>query len=496
MTALEVSDPVEDGQEHPVVEPSFKKGDTPCVQSLSSGVESSHGGSIYNALRATSSTGDGAASEDQTGNNTLERVDTRMAANIAMFHSASSNRVQSRPGGGSAPDPPRCNTDEISRPPRVRLMADKLRLASTGEVTAWSLPNGLSDFHEEERSSPADSPNNAEHSSAIVAVSSPKWPENIKSPVSPALPRYPPPARSPTPPGLPTFGTEEARSYDFRIGAQHPIPDRNVSLLRRLLQRASPSPSPPHEDRQPRTRVFAEDGTAILGSFPQRQSGHGTNALRKADDHPFHQGNSPLAQSDGTSAGANDAASEVSGHIDADPSPDSAADEATLRWLCASAPNAPVPQLPAVPSGTPNSILLSPGSPGKRADSYHTCVSRIQESNAASRIVRQGNSILPYLAPTQSDVPINSQETNNSETNSHDSDPPRFWELLMKRAKSFFCSCCRSEDVSKALNPSEVTNQSPMNTATQDTYLTARDQVSNESQQRRSTTTIHINLRP
>ncbi|KAL4921741.1 hypothetical protein BDW62DRAFT_115931 [Aspergillus aurantiobrunneus] len=492
-------DRFEDDQGWPDTKPTVKKDELPCVRPVSSGLESNNGDSIYEALRATSN-GD-EASGAQNGDNTLERVDARMAANLAMFYSASSTRVHGLPCGGSTPNPPECDTDEIDRPPRTHLLADKLRIASTGEVTAWSLPEGLPAFQEEQQPSPVDRPNNSEDDSMNLASPSPRWLLNIESPVNPAHPEYPPPVRLPTPPGLPSFGSEEARSYDFRIRAPHPIPNRTESLLRRLFQRRSPSPPQPQANRQQRTRrVFAEDGTAVLGSFPQRQSGHGTNASRKIDDHPFHQGNLPLAQSDGANVGGYDAVSQAPGRTEVSPSPDSYTDgEATLAWLNGAIQNIPASQSPAPPGNTLDSTLLNPGTPNKRADSYQTCVSRLPGSNAPLGIVRQARSMLPEsfsLVTTQSAVPSNPQNTNTAGGDRYDTDPPDLWKLVMKRAKSILCCCCGSEDASDYLNPSGALNPSTTNTTTQDTYVTARDQPSNESQQPQPTAAIDIHPAP
>ncbi|KAL4999708.1 hypothetical protein BDV10DRAFT_184096 [Aspergillus recurvatus] len=475
------SEPTEEDQRYPLAELFPPKYDSPCARSVSTILESSTAGSIYDALRATTDNDSETVTGDQSDGSPLERVDTRMAASVATFHSVS--RTKGRQFGGSAPDPPVCSSDEISRPPRAHLVADKLRTAGE-EVKGWSLPDHLSDFHEDSESSPTNGPSVTPHSAD--AAPPPKWPGNIESPVSPTLPEYPPPVRAPTPPGLPTFGSEEARTYDFRIGAQHPVPNRSESLLRRLFQRVPPTPAPSLADRPPRPRVFAEDGTAVLGSFPQRQSGHGTNILKGTDSHPFHQGNLPLAQCDGAGAGQNDAVHERPAPTDASPSDDySTEDEANLRWL-ENMIRSQAPESSAPPSVMPNLALQNQGSPTKRVESYQTCVSRVPESTW--RFIRQGLSNLSeslYLAPTQSQpaARINPQRTDTVQRNDLETEPPDLWKFVKKRAKSTLC-CCRGSEESGQLNPSDAaTTDTTMNTTTQETYVTARGQNSNESQQ-------------
>ncbi|KAL6232570.1 hypothetical protein BDW75DRAFT_18387 [Aspergillus navahoensis] len=481
MAAPDNSEPTEEDQRYPLAELFPPKYDSPSARSVSTILESSPAGSIYDALRATTDNDSETVTGDQIDGSPFEIVDTRMAASVATFHSVS--RKKGRQFGGSAPDPPVCSSCEIIRPPRAHLVADKLRTAGE-EVKGWSLPDHLSDFHEDSESSPTNGPSVAPHSAD--AAPSPKWPGNIESPVSPTLPEYPPPVRAPTPPGLPTFGSEEARTYDFRIGAQHPVPNRSESLLRRLFQRVPPTPAPSLTDRPPRTRVFAEDGTAVLGSFPQRQSGHGTNILKGTDSHPFHQVNLPLAQCDGAGAAQNDAVPEGLAPTDASPSDDySTEDEANLRWL-ENMTRSQAPESLAPPGGIPNLALQNQGSPTKRVESYQTCVSRVPESTW--RFIRQGLSNLSeslYLAPTQSQpaARINPQGTDTAQRNDLEVGPPDLWKLVKKRAKSTLC-CCRGSEESGHLNPSDAaTTDTTMNTTTQETYVTARGQNSNESQQ-------------
>lgn len=130
-----------------------------------------------------------------------------------------------------------------------------------------------------------------------------RWTANLASPVSPVVPRYPPPVRSPTPPGVPSFGTRAAMRYyaqlahaspsddhPSRSAAESPIATSYRAALRRFL---GMSDSPRQGGRAPVAR--APDGTAVLGHFPYRHSGHGLTTSRRLDDHPFHRRTLPEA---------------------------------------------------------------------------------------------------------------------------------------------------------------------------------------------------------
>ncbi|KAL4882021.1 hypothetical protein BJY04DRAFT_217715 [Aspergillus karnatakaensis] len=482
MTTLEDPCLREDDRQTPLKEPPSVQDDPPGQRSLSSSLKSNASRSIYDALRASSSNEEETTtSGDQSCNNVLEMVDNRLAANVAQFYSAADD-APNRTRGGSAPDPSTKQIqDDIDKPPRAHLMADKLRIGSTGEVTAWSLPDRLTDFAQEEQQSSLTGSSYRDNDNAS-APQQPGWPKNIKSPVSPTLPEFPPPVRSPTPPGLPSFGTEEARSYDFRIGARPPDPSHSESLLRRLFQRGV---SPPQGSQQPPPRVYAEDGTAVLGSFPQRQSGHGTSGSKGIDNHPFHQRNLPVAQYDGTSAEA------------IEPSSVASADsywergEATLQWLLSDRARRRSP-----PDSTPSNPALPPlGGSVRRPDSYQTCVSGVQEPNTQGRNVRPGQSTLAdqcFLAPTQSAVPTIAQEgggTGDDATNNKQY--PSLGKQFMEGARYVLCCCRGAEEEPEAPRPNPInttitaTTATTTNTTTQDTYVTARDQTSNEPQQPR-----------
>ncbi|KAJ5730063.1 uncharacterized protein N7483_004571 [Penicillium malachiteum] len=138
----------------------------------------------------------------------------------------------------------------------------------------------------------------------------PSWPaSNIPAAVTPAQPQYPPPERTPTPPGLPSFNTPEAVycSAQFMIGhtassRTRGTPPSNTAnrpssygdAVRRFLGLQPAS----HTEAINNGIVGigrAPDGTIVQGRFPYRQSGHGTNQVRRLQDHPFHQNCRPIA---------------------------------------------------------------------------------------------------------------------------------------------------------------------------------------------------------
>ncbi|GES61694.1 hypothetical protein ATEIFO6365_0011035100 [Aspergillus terreus] len=131
-----------------------------------------------------------------------------------------------------------------------------------------------------------------------------KWTAKLASPVSPVVPRYPPPVRAPTPPGVPSFGTREAMRYYAQLAhaspsddhpsqpaAESPTATSYGAALRRFL---GMSDSPPRQGGRPPV-ARAADGTAVLGHFPYRHSGHGLTTSRRLDDHPFHRRTLPEA---------------------------------------------------------------------------------------------------------------------------------------------------------------------------------------------------------
>lgn len=466
-----VNPPARD-QEDSGAEPALNRDDPKFeLRSVSSVMESSNAGSFYNATRATSNN-DGTT--DHITTDALQPADSRMAVHVAAFLSAS--QTQALASSGPAESPPRRSADQIDRPPPARLMADKLRFASNGEVTGWSMPDHLSEFHEASQSSSAD---DSSKGKGVVASLSSKFPDNVKSPVSPTMPVIPPPVRKPTPPGCPTFGSEEARSFFRRVESPPVTPTRSDSLLRRLFRNASPTRSPPSENRQPRNRLYAADGTAVMGSFPQRQSGHGTNVLKGTDEHPYHQRNLPFAQTDGPSTDANNnVGPELPGPSKiASASSETGSDEATLRWLEGGGD----PSTSAAPAPTP---APSPNNPVRRPDSYQTARSQIPASTAPWRILQQGLSVFEACSPlqTQSAVQTNTQDTTTAQRENQQEKAP-VWETFLERTRSTLCCCCYRGRLSQDSSAASPINPNATNTTTQDTYVTARDHVSNESQQ-------------
>ncbi|RAH71504.1 uncharacterized protein BO66DRAFT_448172 [Aspergillus aculeatinus CBS 121060] len=146
------------------------------------------------------------------------------------------------------------------------------------------------------------------------ASKSSNWPEQ-DCPANPVYPAFPPPIRSPTPPGLPTFGTPEAVNYSsqFQVrsatvgDSQNPQAASGSSSrfydgggasgrtrtasygdkIRRIFSFTSSTPPQPQQQAPPVAR--AEDGTAVQGRFPYRQSGHGVGVVRRMEDHTFYQ---------------------------------------------------------------------------------------------------------------------------------------------------------------------------------------------------------------
>ncbi|KAL3455257.1 hypothetical protein BJX64DRAFT_272783 [Aspergillus heterothallicus] len=104
-----------------------------------------------------------------------------------------------------------------------------------------------------------------------------------------------------------------------------------------------------------------------------------------------------------------------------------------------------------------------------RPDSYHTCSSRPQGTG------RQGATaaVDEDLEPTQSTAPTVPQETAAGRNSQND----QSWGDVARRAKALFFCCCSGPENESGHQP---------NSATQDSYVTARNQVSTESQQPRS----------
>lgn len=262
------------------------------------------GASIYNAARASSDTEVGDQSF-KSGNRPNERLDSDLAANMAMFVSLKSTLTPSH-----EPWPAHCADDTAGNPKslwrRMQLLSnhcfsdDNITTASRAARPNNSVSN--SDGSDQLRRRRTLSLNDVGDSTRER-----KWPGNQMSPVSPVLPRYPPPVRSPTPPGFPSFGTQEAICYSAQFlgrpasnqSAQQQsrnslngrVPGRTGSYGETLRRFFGLSPSPAPQPNKPPTFNIgrAADGTAVQGRFPYRQSGHGMNVARRLEDHPFHR---------------------------------------------------------------------------------------------------------------------------------------------------------------------------------------------------------------
>ncbi|KAL4808341.1 hypothetical protein BDV18DRAFT_134765 [Aspergillus unguis] len=237
---------------------------------------------------------------------------------------------------------------------------------------------------------------------------------------------------------------------------------------------------PPTENRQARTRLFAEDGTAVTGSFPQRQSGHGSSVMKGApNEHPYHQGNLPFAQTDGPGTGPSDVDREVPDQPDVSPTSETDSGESALRWFENALSNTSVYQPPA-PAPTPASDTSNPrqnipGGPGTRPSSYQTCRSQALGRTSPWWVGRYGRSALDRcsLLPTYSAIPTDSNETDVRDIQDRETS---FWEALSERVRAVLCCCCQPREP-----PPD--SGAATNTTTQDTYVTAREQTFNESQQ-------------
>ncbi|KAJ5567349.1 hypothetical protein N7535_006655 [Penicillium sp. DV-2018c] len=153
-----------------------------------------------------------------------------------------------------------------------------------------------------------------------------EWPAHWGPVIRPAEPPFPPPERRPTPPGVPSFGSPEALRYsarflmpDYRprtpvnLDRGSPADVQRSSSFRDSIARILGHPRPPRDDEnsvrgdEHSVRDYehsvnvngigrAEDGTAVQGRFPYRQSGHGMHIGQQLQNHPFHAGNLSVAR--------------------------------------------------------------------------------------------------------------------------------------------------------------------------------------------------------
>ncbi|KAB8254198.1 hypothetical protein BDV32DRAFT_157148 [Aspergillus pseudonomiae] len=155
---------------------------------------------------------------------------------------------------------------------------------------------------------------------ADAKVKASRWLGSIASPASPVLPTYPPPVRMPTPPGLPSFGSEEAVRCSARLPV-HSAPSNGQSQQRGRCSNAADgnrvesygeslrrffgisSLSAFRSTGRECTVVRAVDSTVVQGRFPHRHSAHGVGANGRLHDHPFHRRNLSMAQCGGIDEG-------------------------------------------------------------------------------------------------------------------------------------------------------------------------------------------------
>ncbi|KAL7656823.1 hypothetical protein ACMYSQ_005893 [Aspergillus niger] len=461
--------------------------------------------SIFNALRTNSGTED-LGSKFGSACQSRGNLDSRIVANMAMFVPLAPEATV--PSQRANREPKYC-PEQNTQPPgwHPQLSLDN-RVLSTDEGKAVvasppdeSLKQNLLDALHLRK---AVSLNDADDTSRTF-----KWPGSLDSPVSPALPTYPPPVRAPTPPGLPSFGTREAVYYT----AQFPVRSATTSgraqqsstspprragrrvadgsrtasyggMLRRLLSFSS-SP-PPQPRRQTYTVARAEDGTAVQGRFPYRQSGHGMNLARRLEDHPFHRTAISATCEDGLEI---DSSATQDGQINRG-LPDMKQDQAdsidsvntgTGSRMRRHRPQIGLNSLLPLPHPVLANPLQRPASangslPTCRVDSFYTCASRSQmpgtprhmESLDAQGTEIVGDSAACYLAPTESPPVFTAQE--ESESTNINSGP---W-LRSLRGVNFWLSCCMgARDEQNAAIHS--------NTTSNDTYATARSHLSSNA---------------
>ncbi|OOF98112.1 hypothetical protein ASPCADRAFT_513693 [Aspergillus carbonarius ITEM 5010] len=462
--------------------------------------------SIFNALRTnsgTEDTGPRLGPAYQTHGN----ADSRIAANMAMF----------------IPLAPEA-TDAAQRLNRESKYCPEQKAQSSGWHPQLSLESRVLSTDEGKAivaSPPDDSLKqhllDALHLRKAVSLNDAddtsrtfKWPGNHDSPVSPVLPSYPPPVRAPTPPGLPSFGTREAIYYSAQFPVrsatisgqiQQPAPNaasnacRRVAngtragsyggMLRRFLSFSSSTPTQPK--RQTYTVARAEDGTAVQGRFPYRQSGHGMNLARPLEDHPFHRTTISAVPEDyvGVDGGArqNDGDHRDSKQEQADlvEPLNLGAGRRMRRARPQIALNSLLPLPRPVLADTPQRpVSANPSLPTCRVDSFYTCASHSQvpgvsrniESFDAQGAGRSGDSAACFLAPTQS-PPVSTAQEGCRLAN----DPTGPCLQSLRIVNSWFV-CCLG-----ARNERDTVIYS--NTTSNDTYVTARSHASNDSARER-----------
>lgn len=345
------------------------------------------------------------------------------------------------------------------------------------------------------------------------------WLGNDLSPISPTQPAYPPPVRTPTPPGLPSFGTDEALYCASRFaiqpssqGSQQQRTPHTLNVddsrrgaydnngmgigtyggaLRRLF--GLPSPTEPRSVRLPLHAIArAEDGTAVRGRFPYRQSGHGMDLSRRLYGHPFHRRTLPVAQPANMTVGSSgdkgkrqqkregsDGAMESRPAEGPQSRNDRPAQISHSSLLCPNGlPSFPKPAVTAGPRREASPIAATPLPASPLCDRHRNLSSsQLHETGSASRTNRNhdrsgsrstgidGNiSIPPSSSPQPSSLAV-LRGSGELEAAAGEGKPENSWSKFWKPFSSVFCCCVGSEDDAVSVLQSGDS---------QDTYRTAR----------------------
>ncbi|KAE8355834.1 hypothetical protein BDV28DRAFT_155090 [Aspergillus coremiiformis] len=317
-----------------------------------------------------------------------------------------------------------------------------------------------------------------------------RWLGSLVSPASPVLPTYPPPVRLPTPPGLPSFGTEEAVRYSARFPVHvHPAPTNGQSqqssprsssaggnrvdsygeAFRRFFGISSSSPFRP--TRRGCTGLRATDGIAIQGRFPHRHSAHGVGAGSRLAEHPFHRRNLSMAQCGNVDE--NSSASLRTRPLNTEQYPSMKRQSSIRPAADHSRPQSLSSNLPPRPN---YSVIRQPQTPSPhpvdRCESHLTWVSQ-QEGATTTPIVGMSailDSEPPGCAITQT---RSTPEPSIHEGSVVFEDRHGLW-LQASRIVNFCFCCCLG-----AVNEQDTVLSS--NTASNETYTTARSRASNDS---------------
>ncbi|RAL17520.1 uncharacterized protein BO97DRAFT_8192 [Aspergillus homomorphus CBS 101889] len=461
---------------------------------------------IFDAIRAYSSS-DELTQRHNPARQIQRDLDSRVAANAATFSPPTARDAAGLPRLPHRE--PRYFTEKESASPGWHPSAPgNSRLLSIDEGRAIvpstqdeSLKRNLLDvLHFQNPTISLNDPNDASKSS--------QWFEH-DFPANPIYPAYPPPVRSPTPPGLPTFGTPEAVNYSSRFhvrsatvnnqnqqatassssrfyGGGASESTRTASYgdrIRRILSFSSSIP--PQAPRQVPTVARAEDGTAVQGRFPYRQSGHGVGVVRRMEDHTFPQRALSPAPEESTNEHG-----DSTHHRKPDREPSSP--QRDTPWRLTPARIGPVVRtshhsarghFSSVAHIHAHDSLQRPISANTaltttRVDSFHTCASQLFNPallrQQMSFVDGQGPEITHEL-PACSLVPTESPTTTSTRP-----DPCAFahgqlgsWLQCLPRGSSCFFCCLGGRD-----DPDTVVYS---NTSSRETYETARSHPSNDN---------------